>query len=115
MKKEKLSKLEQRKIDERRKNLGHWKDPEEIKEPAQFQVSKTTATKKSEAVFTAVVNQQEAAVLYQGVFRPKVEYPLAQWFLPDKHVKKTESVSLLKILVKFRYTRAMASPIKGGP
>ena len=28
-----------KKIDEARKNLGHWKEPEDIKEPAQFQVS----------------------------------------------------------------------------
>ena len=57
-----------KKINKARKNLGHWKEPEEIKEPAQFLVSKTTATETSEAIFTAGVNRQEAAVLYQGVF-----------------------------------------------
>ena len=61
-----------KKIDKARKNLGHWKEPEEIKEPKQFLVSKTTATEISEAIFTSGVNQREVAVLYQGVFRPKV-------------------------------------------
>ena len=66
-----------KKINEARKNLGHWKEPDEIKEPAQYLISKTTATETSEAIFTAGVNRQEATVLYQGVFRPKVEYLLA--------------------------------------
>ena len=57
-----------KKINKARKNVGHWKEPEEIKEPAQFPVSKTTATETSEAIFTAGVNRQEVAVLYQGVF-----------------------------------------------
>ena len=70
-------KIRTKKIDKARKNLGHWKEPEEIKEPKQFLVSKTTATETSEAIFTSGVNRREAAVLYQGVFRPKVEYPLA--------------------------------------
>ena len=61
-------KIRTKKIDKARKNLGHWKEPEEIKEPAQFPVSKTTATETSEAIFTAGVNRQEAAVIYQGVF-----------------------------------------------
>ena len=57
-----------KKIDKARKNLGHWKEPEEIKEPVQFPVLKTTAIETLDAVFTAGVNRQEAAVLYQGVF-----------------------------------------------
>ena len=61
------------------------------------------------------MNRREAAVLYQGVFRPKVEYPLAQSFLIDKHVKKIESVSLPKILAKCGYNRTTALPIRGGP
>ena len=61
------------------------------------------------------MNRRKAAVLYQGVFRPKVEYPLAQSFLTDKHVKKIESVSLPKILAKCGYNRATALPIRGGP
>ena len=77
-----------KKINKARKNLGHWKEPEEIKEPAQFPVSKATATETSEVIFTAGVNRLEAAVLYQGVFRPKVEYPLAQSFLTDTQVKR---------------------------
>ena len=104
-----------KKIDKARKNLGHWKEPEEIKEPKQFLVSKTTATETSEAIFTAGVNRREAAILYQGVFRPKVEYPLTQSFLIDKHVKKIESVSLPKIMAKCGYNRTTALPIRGGP
>ena len=42
-----------KKIDKARKNLGYWKEPEEIKELAQFPVSKTTATETTEAIFTA--------------------------------------------------------------
>ena len=49
--------LRTKKIDEARKNLGHWKEPEEIEEPAQFPVSETTATKTLEAIFKAGVNQ----------------------------------------------------------
>ena len=91
---EKLEDIEIRtkKINEARKNLGHWKEPENIKVPAQFPVSKTTVTETSEAIFTAEVNRQETAVLYQGVFRPKVEYPLVQSFLTDTQVEKIESV-----------------------
>ena len=36
-----------KKIDEARKNLGHWKEQEEIKEPAQFPVLEKTATETS--------------------------------------------------------------------
>ena len=61
------------------------------------------------------MNQQEATVLYQGVFRPKVEYPFAQLFLTDTQVKKIESVSLPKISAKCGYNRATALPIRGGP
>ena len=46
-----------KKIDTARKNLGHWKEPEVIKEPKQFLVSKTTATETSEAIFTSGVNR----------------------------------------------------------
>ena len=81
-----------KKIDETRKNLGHWKDSEEIKNPKQFPVSVKTATKASDAIFTVGVTRAEAAMLYQGVFQPKVEYLLGQTFLTDKQVKKIEPV-----------------------
>ena len=42
-----------KKIDEVRKNLGHWKEPEEIKNPKQFSVSVKIATETSDAIFTA--------------------------------------------------------------
>ena len=45
-----------KKINEARKNLGHWKEPDEIKESAQYLRLKTTATETSEAIFTAGVN-----------------------------------------------------------
>ena len=66
------------------KNLGHWKEPEEIKVPKQFPVLLNTAITTSESIFTAGVTQQEALMLYHGVYRPKIEYPLGQTFLTDK-------------------------------
>ena len=74
-----------------------------------------TATETSDAIFTAGVTRPEAAMLYQGVFRPKVEYPLAQSYLTDKQVKKIESVSVPKIMAKCGYNRTTALPIRGGP
>ena len=56
-----------KKIDEARKYLGHWKEPEEIKVPKQFPVSLKTAITTSELIFTAGVTQQEVLMLYQGV------------------------------------------------
>ena len=44
-----------KKIDEARKNLGHWKEPKEIKNLKQFPVSVKTATETTEAIFTARV------------------------------------------------------------
>ena len=44
-------------INKARKNLGHWKEPTEIKEPKQFPVSVKTATETSDAIFTARVNR----------------------------------------------------------
>ena len=73
-----------KKIDKARKNLRHWKEPEEIKVPKQFPVSIKTVITISEAIFTAGVTRKEALMLYQGVYRPKVEYPLGQTFLTDK-------------------------------
>ena len=108
-------KIKTKKIDKARKNLEHWKEPEEIKEPAQFLVSETIEKETSEAIFTAGVNRQEAVVLYQGLFRPKVEYPLAQLFLTENHVKKIESVPLPKIMAKCGYNRTTALPIRGDP
>ena len=104
-----------KKIDEARKNLGHWKKPKEIKNPNQFPVLEKTATKTSSAIYTAGVTRAEAAMLYQGVFGPKVEYPLGQTFLTDKQVKKIESVSLPKIMAKCGYNRNTSLPIRGGP
>ena len=63
------------------------KNPAEIKESKQFPVSVKTATETSDKIFTAGVTRPEAAMLYQGMFRPKVEYPLGQMFLIDKQVK----------------------------
>ena len=104
-----------KKIDKARKNLGHWKEPEEIKQPKQFLVSVKTATETSDAIFIAGVTRPEAAMLYQGVFRPKVEYPLGQTFLTDKQVKQIESVSLPKIMAKCGYNINTALPVRGGP
>ena len=61
------------------------------------------------------MTRPEAAMLYQGVFQPKVEYPLGQTFLTDKQVKKIESVSVPKIMAKCGYNRNTALPIRGGP
>ena len=58
-----------KKIDEARKNLGHWKEPKEIKNPKHFPVLVKTATETSQAIFTAGVKRAEAAMLYQGVFQ----------------------------------------------
>ena len=57
----------------------------------------------------------EVAIIYQGVFRPNVEYPLAQLFLTEKHVKKIEAVSVPKVIAKCEYIRTTALPIRGGP
>ena len=65
-----------KKIDEVRNNLGHWKEPEEIKIPKQFPVSLEQPIETLEEICTTGVTQKEAAMLYQGVYQPKVEYPL---------------------------------------
>ena len=65
-----------KKIDEACKNLGHWKELAVINVPKQFPVSLETAIDTSDSVFTTGVTRSEAQILYQGVFRPKVEYPL---------------------------------------
>ena len=83
MRKEKTLKLEKKKIDEGQKNLGHWKELKDIKQPKQFFISLETAITTSETIFTAEVTQQKAQILYQGVYQLKVEYPLGQTFLPD--------------------------------
>ena len=101
-------------IDEARKNLGHWKEPEEIKSPKQFPVSLQTAIDTSDAIFTAGVTRKEVAMLYQGVYQPKVEDPLGQTFLTDKQIEKIESASLPKIIAKCGYNRNMARDIRGG-
>ena len=54
-------------------------------------------------------------MLYQEVYRPKVEYPLGQTCLTDKQVKKIESASLPKFIAKCGYNRNMALDIRGGP
>ena len=104
-----------KKIDEARKNLGHWKEPQAIKIPKQFEQSLETAIKTSEAVFTAGLTRKESVTIFQGVRRPKVEYPLCQTYLTDKQVNKIESASLPKIITKCGYNRNMARAIRGGP
>ena len=78
-------------------------------------MSVKTATETSDVIFTAGMTRPEAAMLYQGVFRPNVEYPLGQTFLTDKQVKKIESVSVPKIMAKYGYNRNTALSIRGGP
>ena len=104
-----------KKINEARKNLGHWKEPEEIKNPKQFHVSVKAATETLEAIFTAGVTQAEVVMLFQQMFRLKAEYSLGQTFLTDKQVKKIESVSLPKIITKCGYKRNTALQTRGGP
>ena len=94
---------------------GHQKPNADIKEPKQFLVSVKTATETSDAIFTIGVTRTEAAMPYQGVFRPKVKYPLAQSFLTEKQVEKIESVSVPKIMAKCGYNRSTGLPIRGGP
>ena len=62
-----------------------------------------TEKETSDAIFTAVVIRPKAAMLYQGVIQPKVEYPSGQTFLTDKKVKKIESVLVPKIMAKCGY------------
>ena len=78
-------------------------------------MSVKTAIETSEAISTAGMTRAEAVMLYQGVFRPKVEYPLGQKFLTDKQVKNIESVSLPNIIAKCGYNRNKALLIQGGP
>ena len=59
--------VQTKEIDKAQKNLGHRKEPEEIKVPKQFPVSLKTAITTSEEVFTAGVTRKEALMLYQGV------------------------------------------------
>ena len=46
------------------------------------------------------VTRKEAVMLYQGVYRPKVEYPLGQTFLTEKQVNQIELASLPKIITE---------------
>ena len=41
-----------KKIDKARKNLGHWKEPEEIKEPKQFPVSEKKLQQKHQMKYS---------------------------------------------------------------
>ena len=52
-------KIRTKRIDKARKNLEHWKEPVEIKEPKQFPVSVKIATETSDTIFTAGVTQTE--------------------------------------------------------
>ena len=72
--------IRSKKIDEARKNLGHWKESKEIKKQNNSPVSVKKLTETLEAIFTVGVTRAEAAMLYQGVFRPKIKYPLGQTF-----------------------------------
>ena len=108
-------KIRTKKIDEARKNLGHLKEPQAIKIPKQYKQSLETAIKTLEAIFTAGLTRKEAATIYQGVWRPKVEYPLGQTNFTDKQVNKKESASLPKIIAKCGYKRTMVCAIRDGP
>ena len=48
-----------KKIDEARKNLGHWKEPQAIKIPKQFESSLKTAIDTSAAIFTAGLTKKK--------------------------------------------------------
>ena len=50
-----------------RKNLDHWKEPEEIKVPKQFSVSLKTAIETSEAIFTSGVKQKNSNAVSKSV------------------------------------------------
>ena len=56
-----------KKIDKARKNLGHWREPEEIKIPKQFPVSLEKAIETSEAIFTAGVKQKSSNIILRSV------------------------------------------------
>ena len=107
--------IQTKKAEKARKNLGHWNELERIKVPKQFPALLKTTITTSEAIFTTGVTQQEALMLYQGVYRPKLEYLLGQIFLTNKQVKKIESVSLPKVIVKCGYYISMGLDIRGGP
>ena len=74
-----------------------------------------TANTRSELIFIARVTQQEAFMLHQGMYQPKIEQPLEQTFLSDKQVKEKESASIPKIFEECGYNRNMHFVIRGRP
>ena len=68
----------------------------------------------SESIFTVGVTQQEALMLYQGVYQPKTEYQPGQTFLTNKQVKTIESTALPKVIAKYAYNRSIALDKRGG-
>ena len=107
--------IETKNINKARKNLSHWKEPEETKVPKLFPVSLKIAIETSEAIFTAGVKLKEAVLLYQEVYQPKVEYPLGQTSFTEKQLKKRELASLPRIITKYVYNRNMTTDVQGGP
>ena len=86
MKKEKILKFEQRKS----RKQGSKNKFRPLGGTRRDQSPKTVSY--LEEISTAGVTRKEAAMLYQGVYRPKVEYPLGQTFLTKKQVKKIKLV-----------------------
>ena len=54
-------------------------------------------------------------MLCQGVYQPKVEYPLGNPFLNEKQVQNIESSSIPKDVAECGYNRKICFEIKGEP
>jgi len=54
-------------------------------------------------------------MLYQTVWKPSVEYPLAQSFLSEKQLRKIEQSSMPKLIAKCGYNRNTSRAVLAGP
>ena len=101
------SKIRTKKIDKARKNVGFWKEPEEIKEPAQFQISENSKINIRGNIHSRSESTRGSSAIPRCV-PTKGRIPIGTVVLIDKHVQKIESVSLPKILAKCGFNRTTA-------
>ena len=90
-----------------RQNLGHHKSPGGNSK-TQVAIIKKKAKQISQAIQRTRTTRDEARMMYESVYRPAVEYPLAQSFVPETHLELIEKITLPVIYSKCGYNRNTA-------
>ena len=97
-----------------RTNLGHKKSPAG-KRTVQANAIEAKASSLTQALLSCGCDRHDTKMLFRSVWKPAVEYTLAQSFLQTKQLEKIQRQNFSQIFAKCGYNRNTAKAIMHRP